>query len=1393
MNLSLSIVIDVAGNNADVSNPLEVARSVYRTLEKEAVGKTSIFSQNANLYPFSGKDDFIDLEWGNRTCLDTGAERNLIWPRSANLSGDGIRAKIGLNLAGGSGDYGQLFKSGEVRKKDGFYDQLLAVGRLVARGAQFLYSPKACTVTLPTTPPKVIHAKIGKGTCPYVSEADTLVLREFMREDRDLVEKANISAKLQSVLDHTSHLIDYSCFGENDLETRWKDSRGKTRTFLATFLSDTPNSDHGGEDSINVFNLVPQPVDHKKLIEKLTQTGPILVSQQNTSNMQRAPKRSNPQQDVVNSPPDGFDVLMQADLHSVGLEGVNKCKAIWILAVHARKRDGGCFKPILLGFPVRSEGGQELLQIITDLQISLKLKRFMLKIEREKSTGLHKNLTNMTEFTRNIAKLNGVVNPSIPFRHPQFEIYVGIFQRRMRSLLSFSKLPATAWPEACHTINFTSLRDFEGAKQCDLLNHSFRGGDYYHERILGDLVYFRPEKSQTKLSSNSASSRGIPGLALGPRIFTSYQVSVIYENDGKMEQTFVDVRSIKSSGEKGFSESMDNLKVLRFLNAPFDTKILKADIPQVLTCDKCQREGGTHSGAGRPRDNHTCASGCKYRQKHSLKEVSFQTEPLHAVELCSLHVEGTLDRASHNNSVPRQTAVDEDVSHGSAFYSLSENGKSSFPTDNFSAFFRNFVDSSQNHSLSLIELFENAAADPKAAGNEFFETMRGSAEPVDAARLFVGLQDTFLHQLYAARADEEKRSLRFGEKDENGQWHPYQTDFFSLVITGKEAERLSKDPEVGELIIEGDNKELNALLERGVVRFATLSEIELLRSQGVPILIIPSLCVRTLKSKPTRYKSRLVACGNYELSPAQKEDIVTYANTVEPCYFRFLLFLHVQLRGTICSLDVKEAFTQTSAECSQKYGTGSRLFLKLPSQWKGQVAPSMISKMSPSEMKNQFLEVIKSIYGQATAPVCWLQTFCKFLTEKLSFQQSKYDECIFFKCEVIDDNTVYVYIAVYVDDVWIFSISAYFARRTAVSITEEFTSTAISYLCGEPEKEWSEGVECIFVTNQYQILHEGGQVFLRVTQEDYVSNAVTKLIEKGYVEEDAARSSLQVLDQKLFVHQFLSQECDSNPLLSSTDLTSLRGILNTLAYSTTTRPEMAAAIQTAARGQAAGRQRHLFAARKLIQYAYFSRDRGYKFLVPEISKENVSVWISADFDSSLGNSGPLIETSGPGKEKLKERLEADGHARMGVCLFVAAGNFDTPVEANAAAWCFYTRSSLSPTVSVGTTEAEITCSSWCARELIAARNFAEEVLPWAQVRQPVAFGDNTAANLIAAGQASVRAVRHLCLQRLFSRQVCKEGLLAVKEKRSAVMTADLLTKVLPPQVVDRLLRLLKIS
>ena len=73
-----------------------------------------------------------------RTCLDSGASRHFLLPNARDLPNDTISRPINMRLAGGEvlPGGGRVYKSGEVRRPSGMYDQLLSLCRLIAHGAQ---------------------------------------------------------------------------------------------------------------------------------------------------------------------------------------------------------------------------------------------------------------------------------------------------------------------------------------------------------------------------------------------------------------------------------------------------------------------------------------------------------------------------------------------------------------------------------------------------------------------------------------------------------------------------------------------------------------------------------------------------------------------------------------------------------------------------------------------------------------------------------------------------------------------------------------------------------------------------------------------------------------------------------------------------------------------------------------------------------------------------------------------------------------------------------------------------------------------------------------------------------------------------------------------------------
>ena len=114
------------------------------------------------------------------------------------------------------------------------------------------------------------------------------------------------------------------------------------------------------------------------------------------------------------------------------------------------------------------------------------------------------------------------------------------------------------------------------------------------------------------------------------------------------------------------------------------------------------------------------------------------------------------------------------------------------------------------------------------------------------------------------------------------------------------------------------------------------------------------------------------------------------------------------------------------------------------------------------------------------------------------------------------------------------------------------------------------------------------------------------------------------------------------------------------------------------------------------------------------------------------------------------------------------------------------------TVAHSTAEAELVASSWAAREMIGLKNLVNEVFPSLKITL-VMFGDNEAANLMAACQAGIRKVRHLDLANLYVRTVTEQGLIRVQYVESSKNVADMLTKVLPAQQIRFLMHLMGFS
>ena len=248
-----------------------------------------------------------------------------------------------------------------------------------------------------------------------------------------------------------------------------------------------------------------------------------------------------------------------------------------------------------------------------------------------------------------------------------------------------------------------------------------------------------------------------------------------------------------------------------------------------------------------------------------------------------------------------------------------------------------------------------------------------------------------------------------------------------------------------------NNKELENLIERGVLKIVKMSQIKNLDRNSYEL--IPSLVVYS-KKNDGRKKARLVACGNFQIPADQKVEGIqsgVYAGTTSQVVWRSLLNIFSQGRQSIACMDVSEAFTQTDEQSQSTGGRVTKTFLRLPSQWKNKLLP-IILKNHGCNLQNYneyLLQILKSIYGETFAPKRWQETLKRVL-KSFGFKECQLEESLYFR---IQDGKITL-ISTYVDDIWVFSQDSEFMVKVMYEISQQLRCTPGEILCGAPDWMW---------------------------------------------------------------------------------------------------------------------------------------------------------------------------------------------------------------------------------------------------------------------------------------------------------------------------------------------------
>ena len=915
-----------------------------------------------------------------------------------------------------------------------------------------------------------------------------------------------------------------------------------------------------------------------------------------------------------------------------------------------------------------------------------------------------------------IISVGGVVKRTVPNRHPRQEAWVNSIVRRVRELLQITNLPTVAWASACWSLFHNEIQACRSSGTRPQNSMSSDPKNY-----LGHLAFSKLYHSDNKLNA-----RAQPILLLHPETSMRHGIHCVFVGaDNKLHRTIVDVRGVQVSQELVFQEERDGLMLRKFLGQQLTAQMPSEKLRKIsnanLSCSECRIESGLERrGRGRP-GQHTFDSGCK----RQLQEINISDLPFDCTSAYHETVDSSLKQARMLNLLQkliRCSAPHEFDTPQADYIGHSTDGISGFRPD-------------LQHRKHMRESLR--------------------VHPI-LRRLVVGSVDTssldrdeaILHMTQP----QVREVLANAQQEILSNFSNSEFRCLAINVTPKEA--LSEPAEWLTAI----DKEIRGLIEAGVLCLLDPNKTDI--SQYT---LLPSLVVLTKKGQENDVKkARLVACGNFLKSMPEDSSAgfrgQYFTGTSELALFKLLLVIYSTEFASV--LDVKQAFTQSDPEISASLRGDQRTALRMPSVFKHKVLwPEIFREYGFEHGKNIYLAVLKSVYGERSAPKSWKRTFEKWCAEH-DFQPSSYDDSIYIRYL---ENSLPQILLVYVDDVWIFSPRGVTGFDTAENKPSHVSSSS------ELHESLISSLRAQFLTNEPQHLHAGEEIVflahtivkqgntLRISQGDYIRQCWRK--NAHHFSQHAPVSSLPV-----FQPDWLDEDVVKNEALSSSDATLLRSLINTISYASgSTRPDLSAFLSVLARRQVGGRQRALQKARELFLYMYFSADLQLEFPLSAFSRDQF-FQLSCDFDANFG-------------------VHEGGVSREGACIF-----FNGCLIGH--------RTRLQTTIALSTAEAELAAGCAAARLLMGVANFLHEVLfctNQAVVPLPLLYGDNESANSIAKGHASIRKVRHLLLPSLYLRQLTRDGRVEVRYKPTSENCADILTKILGEQRVRVLRHLLRLQ
>jgi hypothetical protein len=468
--------------------------------------------------------------------------------------------------------------------------------------------------------------------------------------------------------------------------------------------------------------------------------------------------------------------------------------------------------------------------------------------------------------------------------------------------------------------------------------------------------------------------------------------------------------------------------------------------------------------------------------------------------------------------------------------------------------------------------------------------------------------------------------------------------------------------------------------------------------------------IRTREVK--KYKARLNIDGSRMKAGVHYEE--TYAPVASWTSVRLLMALTALHDWKTTQIDYVLAFPQAPVE--------KELYMKIPQGF----------DLGEGENPKEFvLKLHKNVYGQKQAGRVWNKYLVERLVNQVGFTQSKIDECVFYK-----GNVIYV---LYTDD---------------------------SILAGPNQEEIDRVIE--------QIKAAGLDITVEGDVQDFLGVHITRmadgkinftqphLIDKILKELGLDGEDVKHTDTPARSSVLISRHTDSEAFDCSFNYRSLIGMLG---YLETTRSDISYTVHQCARFSQSPKKEHGKAIRWLGRYLKGTRDKGTIY-TPDFSR-GLEVFVDADF---AGNWDP--------KEAAGDRDTA--RSRHGYIICYAG----CPIV-----W----KSQLQGEIVLSTTEAEYTGLSYALREAIPIMELLDEMhalgFPITSSKASIhceVFEDNSGALEIARNPKYRPRTKHLNCRLHHFRGYVENKRVSIHKIDTKEQLADYLTKPLNADMLSYL-------